>query len=106
MELKQRLYDTAGIAIRRANLYNFISIKEDTRPDFPYKLVYMCGREGERYLNASLASIYLNWSKLPEVVVVSDGTPLTNITKWPLKLDVISWEEAYAYYQQKGNEAL
>jgi hypothetical protein len=66
----------------------------------------MCGREGERYLNASLTSVYLFWDSLPEVIVISDGTPLKNIVSWPRKLEVISYEKAYNYFHSQGNEDL
>lgn len=103
MHWKQDLYKAAGIAIRRSRLHRLFSLKEDGRPAFPHKLVYMCGREGQRYLNASLTSVYLFWDSLPEVIVISDGTPLRDIVRWPRKLDIISWQEAYHHFTDNGN---
>ncbi|HXB94100.1 MAG TPA: lipopolysaccharide biosynthesis protein [Puia sp.] len=106
MQWKQNLYKTVGLAIRRSRLHRLFSLKEDGRPAFPLKLVYMCGREGQRYLNASLTSVYLFWDSLPEVIVISDGTPLHDIVRWPRKLEVISWQEAYEYFGDNGNPDL
>jgi hypothetical protein len=66
----------------------------------------MCGKEGQRYLNASLTSVYLFWDSLPEVIVISDGTPLHNIVAWPRKLEVISWKKAYDHFHGNGNADL
>ncbi|HVS97230.1 MAG TPA: lipopolysaccharide biosynthesis protein [Puia sp.] len=106
MHWKQDLYKVAGLAIRRSRLHRLFSLKEDGRPAFPHKLVYMCGREGQRYLNASLTSVYLFWDSLPEVIVISDGTPLNNLVKWPRKLEVISWKDAYRHFSDNGNQDL
>ena len=106
MHWKQDLYKAAGLAIRRSRLHRLFSLKEDGRPTFPHKLVYMCGREGQRYLNASLTSVYLFWDSLPEVIVISDGTPLRDIVRWPRKLEVISWKEAYRHFADNGNPDL
>jgi|GEM_PF-195954 len=103
MHWKQDLYKAAGLAIRQSRLHRLFSLKEDGRPAFPHKLVYMCGREGQRYLNASLTSVYLFWDSLPEVIVISDGTPLRNIVRWPRKLEVVSWKDAYRHFAENGN---
>src|SRR6185437_3747400 len=103
MHWKQDLYNAAGLAIRRSRLHRLFSLKDDGRPTFPHKLVYMCGREGQRYLNASLTSVYLFWDSLPEVIVISDGTPLRNIVRWPRKLEMVSWKDAYRHFAENGN---
>ena len=103
MHWKQDLYKAAGLAIRRSRLHRLFSLKDDGRPTFPHKLVYMCGREGQRYLNASLTSVYLFWDSLPEVIIISDGTPLRDIVRWPRKLEVISWKDAYRHFSDKSN---
>jgi hypothetical protein len=70
----------------------------------------MCGKEGIRYLNASMVSIYFSWDKLPDICVISDGTPISKFKKelvrWPGKLDIISWEDCALYFRDKGNEDL
>ena len=104
MHWKQDLYKAAGLAIRRSRLHRLFSLREDGRPAFPHKLVYGCAEEkAKRYLNASLTSVYLFWDSLPEVIVISDGTPLRNIVQWPRKLEVISWKEAYRHFTDEGN---
>lgn len=104
--LKKNLFKMAGLAIRNSQLHRIFRLKNDDRPTFPHKLVYMCGREGQRYLNASLTSVYLFWDSLPEVIVISDGTPLRGIVSWPRKLEVISYEAAYTYFRDSGNDDL
>lgn len=103
IRLRNDLFNILGLAIRRSQLHRIFRLKNDDRPTFPHKLVYMCGREGQRYLNASLTSVYLFWDSLPEVIVITDGTPLNNIVSWPRKLEVISWEKAYTYFREQGN---
>jgi teichuronic acid exporter len=104
--LRKDLFRMAGFAVRRSQLHRIFRLKNDDRPTFPHKLVYMCGREGQRYLNASLTSVYLFWDSIPEVIVISDGTPLNNIVSWPRKLEVISYQEAYDHFKANGNEDL
>jgi hypothetical protein len=104
--LRNDLYMAAGFAVRRSQLHRLFRLKNDDRPTFPHKLVYMCGREGQRYLNASLTSVYLFWDSLPEVIVISDGTPLNNIVSWPRKLEVISYQQAYDHFKTTGNTDL
>ncbi|HEV2483166.1 MAG TPA: lipopolysaccharide biosynthesis protein [Puia sp.] len=104
--LRNDLYMAAGLAIRNSQLHRLFRLRNDDRPTFPHKLVYMCGKEGQRYLNASLTSVYLFWESLPEVIVISDGTPLRGIVSWPRKLEVISYETAYDYFKTNGNPDL
>jgi hypothetical protein len=104
--LRNNIYRAAGLAIRRSQLHRLFRLRNDDRPSFPHKLVYMCGKEGQRYLNASLTSVYLFWDSLPEVIVISDGTPLNNIVSWPRKLEIISWKTAYDYFKTNGNPDL
>ena len=106
VKLKNNLFKMAALAIRRSQLHRIFRLKDDDRPTFPHKLVYMCGREGQRYLNASLTSVYLFWDSLPEVIIISDGTPLNNVVSWPRKLEIISWEKAYDYFRDNGNADL
>jgi hypothetical protein len=110
MKLKSKIFRFGGLAIRRLKPYKMFSLPDDHRETFPYKLVYMCGREGIGYLNASLVSIYRTWDKLPEVVIVSDGTPLSkfekDVIRWPRKIEVISWEEAAVHFAMEGNTDL
>jgi len=104
--LRNKVYKAAGLAIRRSALHRIFRLRNDDRPTFPHKLVYMCGKEGQRYLNASLTSVYLFWDSLPEVIVISDGTPLRGIVSWPRKLEIISYETAYDYFKTNSNPDL
>lgn len=106
VQLRNDLYMVAGLAIRRSQLHRLFRLRNDDRPTFPHKLVYLCGREGQRYLNASLTSVYLFWDSLPEVIVISDGTPLNKVVSWPRKLEVISYKDAYDHFKGCGNEDL
>jgi len=110
MNLKQLTYKAAGVMIRKLKLYNYIRLRSDNRPAFPYPVVFMCGDDGLRYINACLTSIYLSWDKLPEIIIVSDGTPLARfekeLVKWPRKLEVIPWETCANYFRDKGNADL
>jgi teichuronic acid exporter len=93
-----------GYAMRRLNLHRHIQLKDDDREPFPFKMGYFCGAKGIGYLNASLISIYRSWDKLPEILVISDGTPVETfrqqMIKWPRRLDIISWEEVSRRFEQ------
>ena len=108
MKFKRKLFNAGGMAIRQLKPYHYFRLKDDDRETFPYKLVFMSGREGLGYMNASLISIYLTWDKLPEIIVVSDGTSLSKFEKemirWPRKVDILSWKDSAAWFAGKGNE--
>ena len=110
MKFRSSLFRAGGLAVRRLKPYKLFTLTDDGRETFPYKLAFMCGREGIGYMNASLVSIYRTWDQLPEVVVISDGTPLTKFEKeligWPRKIEIISWEEGAAHFHMKGNAEL
>lgn len=73
----------------------------------PYKMVYFVGAKGVDFLNASLFSVYRSFKNLPELIIVSDGTPAALIKEkmlvWPRKTEIISWEQCAGYYKNKGN---
>jgi hypothetical protein len=110
MKLKRKIFRAGGYAARLLKPYKYFDLKDDTRPTFPYKLVFMSGRSGVGYLNACLVSIYQTWDKLPEVVVISDGTPMeilkTELIGWPRQIKIVSWEEAATHFLEKGNTDL
>ena len=110
MKFRSSLFRAGGLAVRRLKPYKFFTLTDDGRETFPYKLAFMCGREGIGYLNASLVSIYRTWQQLPEVMVISDGTPLKKFEKeligWPRKIEVISWEDGATHFHTKGNAEL
>ncbi len=110
MNIKEEIYRIAGFLVRRLKLYNYFELKDDSRPAFPVRLVFLCGREGIRYLNACMVSIYRHWDELPDICVVTDGTPLEmfqkDLIRWPRKLEIISWEECALYFSNKGQQEL
>jgi hypothetical protein len=107
MKLKHRVILKIASVIRSANLAHFYPIKKDERSCPPFKLVFFCGEYGLNYLNASLISVFKHWEKLPEICIVSDGTPIEKIRKglikWPKKVDVISWELCAEHFKDNGN---
>jgi hypothetical protein len=106
--MKKDIYKIAGFAVRNLRVYKYFKFKDDNRETFPYKMVFMCGKEGIRYLNACLSSIYFSWNKLPEICIVSDGTSLLKfekeLIKWPRKMEVISWEHCAMHFKKKGDD--
>jgi hypothetical protein len=106
-KFKRFLFVKAAAIIRKMRLYSLFNFSNDTRPDAPFKLVFFCGQYGIEYLNASLFSVYRTWKFLPEVLIVTDGTPTdvikNKLIKWPKEISVISWEECANYYKIKGD---
>lgn len=107
MDLRQKFYYKLGAAIRRLKLHRYYDLKDDGRALPPFKLCFFCGQKGIDYLNASLLSVYHIWEKLPELMIVTDGTPVSlireKLVKWPKKVEVMTWEECALYYRDKGN---
>jgi hypothetical protein len=110
MDFKRKIYYKLGSAIRRLRLYRYYDLKDDGRALPPFKLCFFCGQKGIDYLNASLLSVYNTWQKLPELVIVTDGTPISlirqKLVKWPRKVEMLTWEECALYYKEKGNADL
>ena len=106
MSLKDNLYWKIFGLVRKANIIKYSKITDDKRSAPPFKLVYFCGSKGIDFLNASLFSVYKSWTVLPEVVIVSDGTPadviLSKIIRWPRNIEVISWETCALHFKDKG----
>ncbi len=96
--------------IRTFYSFRIPKLSKDNRPTADFKLVFFCGQYGIKYLNASLYSVHANWDYLPEVYIVTDGTPKEIITnkmvKWPKIVSIISWTECAEYFRNKGNENL
>jgi hypothetical protein len=106
MSIKDRLYWKFFGLVRKANLTQKIKLLDDPRPATPFKLVYFCGSKGIDFLNASLFSVYKSWKVLPEIVIVSDGTPanviMEKVLKWPRKFEIIDWETCALHFKNKG----
>jgi len=102
-------YEKLGSIIRRSLSYKRktppLLQKADPIPGF--KMVYFVGEKGLNYLNSSLLSVYKSFTNLPELIIVSDGTPIAKIAdgmvKWPVKTAIISWEECAEYFKNKGD---
>ena len=107
MKLKNKVISKIASAIRRAKLGNHYIIKKDGRENSLFKLVFFSGERDLDYLNASLISVYKVWEKIPEIYIISDGTPLHKIKNglinWPQKINIISWEECAISYKERGN---
>lgn len=110
MNIKNTIFRYAGHGIRKLELHRFFKIKNDARETTNYKLVFFCGKKGIDYLNSSLLSVYLSWDKLPELIVVSDGTPIElieqQLIKWPRKIKFITWLNCAEYFKENNNEEL
>jgi hypothetical protein len=107
MKFKHKVIHKIAKIIRKVDLAQYSSTKKDERISPPFKLVFFTGENGLDYLNASLISVYKFWGKLPEISIVSDGTPIENIRKglikWPKKVDIFSWEQCALSFKDKGN---
>lgn len=96
--------------LRRSHLFKHLKLTKIKPLNNSFKLVYFCGKDGVNYLNASLYSVYKNWDALPEILIITDGTPASmiekNILKWPQKMDIIEWSICADYFRGKNNQNL
>lgn len=110
MNFKHKLFFKLGETIKASKLSKYYSLKNDERLNAPFNLIFFCGGSGLDYLNASLVSVYKYWKKLPDIYIVSDGTPKdvikNGLIKWPRKVVVYSWQECAEYFKQNGNVEL
>ena len=110
LKLKRKVIDHLGYRIGKIRFNKYCKLQEDERKEPEYKLLYFCGQSSINFLNASLISVYKSWKLLPNIIIVTDGTPTeyikANLIKWPKNVYVCTWEECGAYYKQKGNIAL
>jgi len=107
------IYEKLGAIIKRSLGYkrNTPERLHKTNSTAGFKMVYFVGGNTLSYLNSSLFSVYKSFNCLPElVIVVSDSTPIARIAerivKWPVKTEIISWEECAGYYKSKGDISL
>lgn len=110
MKFKHKVLLKIASVIRLAKLFNYYPVKTDARGTTSFKLVFFSGERDIDYLNSSLISVYQSWNELPEICIISDGTPVDKIRngliKWPKKTDILSWEECANYFKKKGNANL
>lgn len=99
-----------GKLIRIFKLYKLYNLKNHNRKKTPYRLVFFCGKNGMEYLNSSLLSVYKNWTTLPDITIITDGTPTSFIEErlivWPSKVSIDTWDTCANYYKSKGNHQL
>lgn len=110
MKLQHKVFEKICRLVKDAKPYRFYNIKEDQRTGADFKLVFFCGSYGINYLNASMVSVHKNWKTLPEILIVTDGTPIEKIKSeliaWPKKVDFITWKVAADYFDHLGNTDL
>ncbi len=110
MKISHKIFLRTTAFIRNSRFVHYFSIKDDGRETAPFKLIFFCGSKGINYLNASLISVYKCWEKLPEVCIVSDGSPVDKmkeaLIKWPKNVEIISWEECATFFKNGGNTDL
>ncbi len=111
MKFKHKVIHKLAAFVRAINIPKLFSIKKnDIRQSPPFTLVFFCGAKGLNYLNASLVSVYKHWKKIPEIFIITDGTPEKDIKKelihWPKKISVISWLECADSFRLEGNDDL
>jgi len=106
-KIKRKILLKTFAILRRSNLFKRLRLSKIKPLNTSFKLVYFCGEGGINYLNASLYSVYKNWATLPEILIVSDGTPISiikkNILKWPQKVDIIDWTVCADYFKNNNN---
>ena len=73
-------------------------------------LLFFCGKKGARMLKPVLLSIYNRWEKIPNITIVTDGTPEEYIAGcirfWPFPYEIKPWTEAREYHRQRGRHTL
>jgi hypothetical protein len=110
MKIKQKIFFKTFEFVSKSRLAHYYELKNDDRPLPPFKLVFFCGSKNINYLNASLISVYKNWKKLPELCIVSDGSPVEdirkNLVKWPREVEIVSWQQCANYFKEQGNQHL
>ena len=110
MSIKNKVYYKFIQGIRLLNISRRYKIVDDARQTAPFKLLYFCGQSGIEYLNASLLSVYKNWSVIPEIIIATDGTPVQffkeKLIKWPRKAEIILWEDCAKEFKNEGNTLL
>ncbi|MBS1509691.1 MAG: hypothetical protein JST86_02525 [Bacteroidetes bacterium] len=108
--MKKTLYLKAYALVCKLNLARLSKIKKDNRPVSPFKLVFFCGKTGIEYLNASLVSVYKSWNNVPEVIIITDGTPAEiiqqKLIQWPQPLTIHTWQHCGEYFKQQGKNDL
>lgn len=108
--MKTELLRKIGSSIQLLKLYNLFKFIDDNREKPPYKLMYFCGLKGIDYLNSSLLSVYKNWLFLPDIIIITDGTPVSliksKIIRWPRNIEIDTWESCANFFSKKGNSNL
>ncbi len=110
MKLSEKIILKICNIINESKIAGYYKTNHKNKNTSPFKLVFFCGKNGINYLNASLVSVQKKWDSIPELMIVTDGTPADLIRQklidWPREVEIIVWTEAYDYYKNQNNDAL
>jgi len=81
------------------------------KPSCDLTLLTMCGKEHLYLLRECLLSVHRSWTRLPRLVVVSDGTlgakTISAVLEWwPGQKEISTKKETLEYHRDKGSDAL
>lgn len=104
------------LAFRARTVYRLV-LKVLPLPQTPPKseqdltLVSMCGAKYIGLLQQSLFSLYREWTLLPKLHIVSDGSVTVSELQnalhwWSGTKEFSSWEESVAYHEQRGRRSI
>lgn len=101
----------SGPLLYRPLLARFPAPRFRERPGLGIPMLTMCGGQHLAMLEQALYSIALNWSEIPELTIVSDGTVevdvvLRRLKWWPAELSARSWESDRDYHRAVGRPEL
>lgn len=109
-DMKNLLSKRSGTAARI--LLNLMPMpRVPPKPQLELILLSMCGVKHLGCLQQSLLSLYMAWSSLPKLQIVSDGSLTFPMLEkafdwWPGTKSFSSWTRSVAYHQQKGRDSL
>ncbi|WP_443938115.1 hypothetical protein [Pedobacter sp. MW01-1-1] len=104
-----------SLAYRLPHFYRAIlkqkPFKAQPKQTFPLSVVMMTGKHHLDYLQLSIISISKNWSKVPQLTVINDGSLKNDEIKrklafWQGDLIVEDWDNTKHFYQLQGRLAL
>jgi hypothetical protein len=73
-------------------------------------LVLFSGIRGAKMMKAVLLSVYYRWDNMPNLTIVSDGTPKEVLEAamrfWPYPYEIKQWTDCAEYHRAKGHQAI
>ncbi len=86
-------------------------LKIVSKPETPFTLLQFVGRDQSRMMQQCLRSIAMNWSKIPPLLIISDGSISpeeleSQVTWWPMPVRAESWEAAASRMVEMGRPEL